>query len=217
MKPDVFERCEKSDISDRLFYGLLSLFISIGLAGTATAAHLSVQFNYEPDLFGGFLFCFTIPMFGALMVFRNGSSFTSIIGYNITIIPFGIILGPIMQKYGQHIARDMYIQIMLITCIIGHIASFSPELVKDKTSTVTITTAALFVAIIPQLFGTPWNTINWIPCIIRSLLSFYIGYYFYRARKVPRTVRNSIDVTSRLYVDMITQLSYNMFIARPTR
>lgn len=202
---DVFKRHGENTISHQLFYGLLSLFISIGLAGTAIAAQVAVQQKYQPGLFEGFLFCLVVPMLGAFMTFLNNGPWTSFIGYNTIVIPFGFVLGPLMKNYGsEYIVRDIYIQIILTTCITGCIGMYFPSILSNKKRFLFATIPGLLVILIIQFFFSVWEKINWIHIITTIPLSFYISYYFHQASVVSKTPRNSVDVTSRLYLDGIT-------------
>lgn len=203
----VFDRVGRNSMSDRVFYALLSFFIMWGLAGTAVAAHQTIELGYEPSGIMRLLIGLGIPILGVVIALQSDDWFVSFIGYNLIVIPFGIVLAPMVKQYNPTIVRDVCFQTALITSVMGCAGMTFPKVFRGLGNVLFIALLGLVAISVAQMFVPAWRDMRWVHYVAIGIFSLYIGYDFHRAASVPRTVDNAVDIAVSIYLDVI-----NLFV-----
>jgi FtsH-binding integral membrane protein len=185
------------------FYGLISAFTIYGLLGSALSAHLANQAGYVPTLWSILILGLAIPIIGIVVAHKSTNWLVSFVGYNMVLVPFGIILAPVLQKYDADVVRNACLLTAGITFIMGLAGTIFPNVFSRLGSALFLSLTCLVLVRIGGLFVPELNNIGIIDYIAAGIFSLYIGYDMYRASVIERNIDNAVDVALSLYLDII--------------
>jgi FtsH-binding integral membrane protein len=198
IKKDYFKNNGKSTISDRSFYLSISLFISLGLLTTWTATLFApATFGLPFLIFIGFV----IPMIG-VFVSQSDSFPTSLLGYSMITIPFGLILKPVLDAYSPDVVNNAVLLTAMITTLMGTSGLLYPNFYSKIGTTLFISLCCLLFVRILGLFipELRFGIIDWIAA---GIFSLYIGYDMYRASVATKSIISALHISVSLYLDII--------------
>lgn len=200
----VFERTgNNSSVSLQSFYGMIAGFLIYGLAGTAVAAHLVNQANYTPNLLMILLLGLGLPIVGIVIAMKSDNPVYSFIGYNLILVPLGVVLGPVLREYDPNVVRNAAGLTALITFVMGLAGTMFPQVFSKIGSALFFSLSALVLVRIAGIFVPQLNALTIIDYIAAGIFSLYIGYDMWRASEIERTIDNAIDIAVALYLDVI--------------
>ena len=151
---------------------------------------------------GYFASCFL----GVYLFSSSEKPAVSFLGYNLVVVPFGLIINVVVAQYDSSIVAEAIRITGLVTIGMMCLGSLFPSFFKKIAGALTI---ALLLVIVVELveifvFGIHHGILDWIVVLI---FCGYIGYDWGRANSIPKTVDNAIDSAAALYMDII-----NLFI-----
>ena len=178
-------------------YGLIVNILMVNFFGETF-----MNINPIGFLIGYFISCIV----GSLMATKSSNPFISFIGYNLIVVPIGILLCLCLPDYSSSIILPTIVITGVITIVMMILATMVPHFFRGLGSTLFI---VLIVNLIVELiatfaFGYNGNFFNWI-CVL--LFSAYIGYDWCKAQDYSKTVDNAVDSAIDIYLDII-----NLFI-----
>ncbi len=141
---------------------------------------------------------------GTAISARSDNPIISFIGYNMVVVPCGLVVSLAVQLYGG-LESDIVSQAFLYTFCISGIMIAASMLWPAAFETIG---RYLFVGLIAVLIGSVigifingvFNAMSWFGALIFSL---YIGYDFYRAQQYTPTLDNAVDCALDIYLDII--------------
>ncbi len=147
---------------------------------------------------------FILVIAGTAISARSSNPIISFIGYNMVVVPCGLVVSMAIQVYGG-LESDIVSQAFLYTFCISGIMIASSMLLPDLFETIG---RYLFVGLIAVLIGSiigifingVFNAFAWVGALLFSL---YIGYDFYRAQQYTPTLDNAVDCALDIYLDII--------------
>jgi len=153
-------------------------------------------------LIGYFVCCIA----GIALFTASDNPILSFIGYNMVVVPIGIIIIPFVQSYDSGIVQRAVMTTGLVTTIMMILGTMFPAFfAKIERALFT----ALIIAIVVELFMifTIGHSTTWMDWVVVIIFCGYIGVDWGRAQHIPRTVDNAVDSAAALYIDII-----NLFI-----
>lgn len=205
MKNDIFDRRTTSEIeiSSHLFNLYLGMTLCWGFLVNwyivQTVDPMAVLvWGYWPFLIAYFICCF-----GGIYLFNSSEKpLVSFIGYNLVVVPFGLVVNIVVSRYDTQLVLDAVQVTGLVTFIMMVMGSLFPKFFQKIHTALGV---ALFAVIIVELitvffFKKDLEIIDWIVVLI---FCGYIGYDWGRANRVPKTLDNAIDCAAALYMDII--------------
>lgn len=204
----VFEKTGNDSISSNLFYALIGIFVVYGLGLTAFVAHKLSAINYNPGILEIILFGIVIPIVGIFLALKSDNAFLSFIGYNMVLLPFGVILSPILNQYHPNVIEKAFTITCGATVTMAIASAIFPKFFSSIGSSLFFALIGLLIVRVMQIFIPFLDGMVWIDWIAAGIFSLYIGYDLWRAREASRTVDNSIDIALALYLDII-----NLFLS----
>jgi FtsH-binding integral membrane protein len=149
-----------------------------------------------------FVSCFV----GTYLFSSSDNPLVSFIGYNLVVIPIGVIITPLVQSYDPAIVEKALLATGMVTAIMMMLGVMYPAFFAGIARALGI---ALLVTIIAEvgmsfIFKIHSGVVDW---IVAAIFCGYIGYDWGRANAIPKTVDNAIDSAASLYIDII-----NLFI-----
>ena len=182
-----------------LLWGLLINYLLCANVGSYT----NIFPNMSPIAFLiGYL---VVAIAGMLMTFKSKSPVVGFIGYNLVVIPFGLVISTMVESYIKAGAANAVTLAFLYTLIIAA-AMLATVIVFPKAfEKIGAALGVALVAII--LCGLVMLLINgrqptWMSYAAAGLFSLYLGYDIYRSQQYPKTVKNAIASALDIYMDL---------------
>ena len=141
---------------------------------------------------------------GTFMIHRAKSNALRFVGYNMIVIPLGLVLSLVVSSYGgmqSGVVQQAFIYTAIITAVMVMLSIAFP---------------AFFSKLGPMLFGCLLGmllayVVVWLLKIDTimiayfgaALFSLYIGYDFWRSQQYPRTLGNAMISACAIYLDII--------------
>lgn len=136
----------------------------------------------------------------------SNNPFISFIGYNLVVLPVGMVLSILLEEYETISILNTCIITAIVTLIMIIIATIFPTIFLSIGKTLfTCLTAVIILEIICALLGIYMPTI-W-DILVALLFCGYIGYDWAVAQYEEKTLDSAVDTCVGLYLDII-----NLFI-----
>ena len=192
---EISARSYNASIGGVLLYGIL---VNIGICYAVKDALLYVN---PFVVFIGYAAC---CLCGILISSKSKSAVVSFLGYNLVVVPLGLVISGAVYLYAQA-DPSIVIQAFVITLLItGFMVAFSvykPDLFEKIGGVLLGCLGGLIIAeLILLIFHVNQVATAWIGAV---LFSFYIGYDFHKAQAYPKTLDNAVDSALDIYLDVI--------------
>lgn len=139
---------------------------------------------------------------GVAIIFKSEKPLYSFLGYNLIVIPVGLLLVIVLPKYSHENIVNALQATVLLTVTMMLLGSVFPRFFKRIKASLCIALIAVIFVELAQvwLFGIHLGVMDWITALI---FCGYIGVDWGRANQIERTVDNAIDSAASLYLDII--------------
>jgi FtsH-binding integral membrane protein len=126
----------------------------------------------------------------------------SFLGYNLVVVPFGLIVNLVVARYSADLVLEAVRVTGTVTLGMMVLGSLFPAFFRRIHTALTI---ALLLVIVVELVDVfllhkQHGIIDW---IVVFIFCGYVGYDWGRANAIPKTVDNAIDSAAALYMDII--------------
>lgn len=177
-----------------LFWGFFVNYLMVKFISTEGLLEIN------PFLF--FIGYFVCCMIGIKLYTSSDDPKISFLGYNLVVIPFGLIINIVVSAYQPGIVLSAIITTGMVTLIMMTLGYLFPAFFEKISGVLFM---ALLVAIVVNLiqifiFRTDLAIMDWIVALI---FCGYIGLDWGRANKMTKTVDNAIDGAAAIYMDII--------------
>ncbi len=198
----VFDREGNDTISANGFYAIIAIVLAWGLGLTAYLANYAIEIGFMPSGWLVLVIGLAIPIAGIFVAIKSDNPIISFIGYNMIVVPFGFLLGPVVNHYSPDVVRNAMGMTAGIAILMGILGTLFPNFFSKIGGVLFIALLSLLGVRILQLFF-PSLDFTWIDYLAAGLFSLYIGYDMYRANTMQKTVDNAVDICVDLYLDII--------------
>ncbi len=207
MRNEVFNRTERDSHGGRISANVYNLIIGAVLCWGFLVNWWMVRnipvttiSSIHPIVFfiGYFACCFA----GIMLFTKSDSPAMSFLGYNLVVIPFGLIINLVVANYDPGLVLDAIQVTGLVTLVMMLLGTLFPGFFRKIAGALTIALIAVIIVELVSIFifkAHP-EIIDWIVVVI---FCGYIGYDWGRANSIPPTVDNAIDSAAALYMDII--------------
>jgi len=200
---EVFEKTGHDEIAERTFFLAVGAAVCYGLGLTAWVANYFASINYHPSLSALLILGLALPIIGIIMAAMSHDPIISLIGYHLILVPFGVILSPIVNIYAPNVIAKAFGLTACITGIMTVLAVSHPDWFKNLGAPLFFALSGLIVVRILQIFIPFLAGLTIIDYAAAGIFSLYIGYDMYRATHVPKTFDNAVDIAVSLYLDIL--------------
>ena len=149
---------------------------------------------------------FVAAIIGIFMSEFSDNSIVSFIGYNLVVLPIGIVLSISLKDYYVSSFTQAFILTTLITLLMIIISSIKPEIFESMGSTLFICLSGVIVIELIMMF-VGIVTPQWWDWLVALLFCGYIGYEWSKGQEKRKTLDNAVDSAVDLYLDII-----NLFV-----
>ena len=145
---------------------------------------------------------------GCFIARKSNNPVISFLGYNMVVIPMGMLLSTVVYFYGgigSGIVMMAFADTLAITVLMIAGSMLFPQFFSKLGGILFVgLIGILLCGFISIFFHTDGMALS---VIAAAVFSLYIGYDFWRSQQFPKTVDNAIDCALDIYVDII-----NLFI-----
>lgn len=186
-------------IGATLLWGFLANYLIVGAISPTTI----LAFGVWPVMIGYLVFA----MAGTWLFNSSDNPAVSFLGYNLVVLPFGLILnitinvayaGPRFDGLVQEAIQTTGFVTLVMMILGGTFPRFFQRISGALTGALI---AVILVEVIGGLFfGWRHGATDW---VVAAIFCGYIGYDWGRANAIPKTLDNAIDSAASLYIDII--------------
>lgn len=195
-------RAYNSVIGGVLLWGLLVNYLLCWKVGSYT--NIFPHMNPLVFLIGYFVMAFA----GIFMTMKAKSPVASFLGYNLAVVPFGIVISTLVEAYGgisSVVVTNAFLYTLLIAvAMLATVITFPNLFAKLGGALGAVLLGLIICEVLLLIFRIPQMVTSWIAA---GLFSLYLGYDIYRSQQYPRTVKNAIASALDIYMDLA-----NLFI-----
>lgn len=159
--------------------------------------------NMNPVVF--FLLYIGMAIAGGIMVHKSDNPVTSFIGYNLYVVPLGMVLtlsiNMLMGSGNESIIITAFAITAIVTVVMMLLGAAFPSFFLSIGRTLFVSLLlTVVVEIVLLLMGINLGIISYVVVLI---FCGYIGYDWAKANTMSKTIDNAIDSAAELYVDII--------------
>ena len=195
---------ENELVSDRTYNLYLGGVVAYGLILNMLICAKLTDFALRLNpiiLFVGYFICVIV---GTLISAKSNDPLISFLGYNLVVVPVGLVVSTAVYYYGglnskvvlQAITYTAGITVVMICLSILKPGFFSRlgGILFSGLIGIIIVELVLMIFRIPQSFTALFGAV---------LFSLYIGYDYWKAQQYPKTIDNAVDSALDIYLDII--------------
>lgn len=188
------DRAYNAIMGGTVLYGIIVNVILCATVG-------NIYYYVNPLLFLiGYFIC---AIAGIMIASKSDNPAISFLGYNLVVVPFGLMLSTAVAVYGgisSVVVIEAFFYTMMITVVMIAISITFPEVFARLGGFLFAGLLGMIVCeLLLMLLGVQQNATAWFGA---GLFSLYIGYDFYRSQQFPKTVDNAVDCALDIYLDI---------------
>lgn len=201
-------RMQKHDndkiLTQRLYNALFGIVVLYGLILNYLLCAYGLDFamSIKPAIL--IISYFSLGVIGVILSSVSKNSIVSFFGYNLLVVPNGLVLSIVLQEYGgidSIIVKQAFLYTAIITGVMITLGVLYPKFFEKIGRILFVALLGLVITrIIMFIFNIDNVIISWISAIIYSL---YIGYDIYISQKFEKTADNAVDCAIDIYLDII--------------
>ena len=163
---------------------------------------IPVESLYAFDLRIFFIGYFLCCMAGSFILNRSETPLVSFFGYNMIVVPFGLVLNLVLSHYDSALVLEAMRVTGEITFVMMLLGSMYPAffLGIGRALFFSLLITVIVEAVEVFIFHRSHTMMDWVVALI---FSAYIGYDWARANAIPKTLDNAVDSAAALYLDII--------------
>ena len=151
-----------------------------------------------------FLIGYSVLAFAGIFISgRSDKPLVSFLGYNMVVIPFGLVISTMVEAYGgpySSLVADAFLYTLVISLGMAGMALAFPNLFQKLGGALLGVLFGLVLCEIVLLILGRYQIITaWVAA---ALFSLYIGFDVYRSQQFPKTVDNAVDCALDIYMDI---------------
>ena len=192
-----------SDKKYNLIIGLVLLWgFAVNTVMCVFCSELFATWNPATVLIGYFV----VALIGIGINTMSDNPVLSFIGYNLIVLPIGVVLSLSLEDYYASSIAQAFIMTTIITLLMIILASIKPTIFNSLGTVLFICLTGVVVIELVMIFAGIYAP-KWWDWLVALLFCGYIGYDWSEAQRKRKTVDNAIDSAAELYLDII-----NLFI-----
>ncbi len=151
---------------------------------------------------------------GILINTRSQKPLWSFVGYNLVVLPLGLVLSALIADAGADAVRETFQITAAVTAGMLLLSNRKPELFSRMGPCLLgALLLALAAELVSFLFSRSFEAVN---VVVALIFCGYIGFDWARAQQRPCTADNAIDSACALYLDIIN-LALRILASRSRR
>ena len=208
IESNVWESYGRDTMSRNSFYGLLGLVLTWGFGLTYLVSQETAA--WQPGIGVFLLVGLVVPIIGIIISSSSDNAAISFIGFNMVVVPFGAMLGPVLAHYNvtdPGVVGQAAMATAMVTGVMTVTGFLFPQFYSKLGGALFMALLGLLAVRILQLFIPSLQSLGIVDYLAAGLFALYIGYDMWRASEIAATADNAVDVAVSLYLDI-----YNLFL-----
>ena len=190
-------------VSDRIYNLTLGATVLWGVAMNVVLCVFCGDFVASVNPFIFLIAYFALAFGGQVISYKSKSPVVSFIGYNMVVVPVGLVVASVVSYYGGIGAEEVGLAFLFTAIITGCMISLSiiyPNFFSRIGGLLFAGLIGLVLSgIVMTFLGIDSYIYSWIGAVIFGL---YIGYDYYVAQRYIKTVDNAVDSAISIYLDI---------------
>ena len=145
---------------------------------------------------------------GILIAGKSDKPLVSFLGYNMVVVPFGLVISTLVEAYGgigsEVVTYAFFYTLVVTVGMTGAALAFPQFFSKIGGALAGVLIGMILCELLLLIFRVDQSVSDW---IVAGLFSLYIGYDLYRSQQFAKTVDNAVDCALDIYLDIA-----NLFI-----
>ena len=197
-----FAKNKEGEMSLRTYNVTIGLMLLWGFVINALmckfCTEIFLKWNFIYVLIGYFI----VALIGIFMSVVSDDPLVSFIGYNLVVLPVGVVLSIGLAEYDNISIMNALITTAVVTAIMIVLATVIPNvfLAMEKVLFICLSTVVI-CEIVLLVIGVSTPSI-WDFCVALMFCG-YIGYDWAKAQNKRRTLDNAVDSVVSLYLDIV--------------
>jgi len=203
LKSDVFERSGTDTMARSTFYLIMGCILVYGFVATYFVSGMMA--DWRPGVLAVLLVGLGLPFLGIYMSTSDNPA-VSFVGFNLVVIPFGALLGPVLADYElakPGIVSEAASLTGMVTAVMAVSGLLFPNFYRSIGGALFGALSALLIVMLASFFIPSLMGFTVIHYAAAGLFALYIGYDMWRASEIPATLDNAVDVCVALYLDIL--------------
>lgn len=193
-------------LSDRVFMFVLGLYVVGGLLASTFMAALSYHWQ-APNLIVVLVLGLGLPILGIMISFKSDDWMISTLGYALVVVPFGVLLGPVVALYQLQSVIQVVATTLVVSAALWAVGMLIPPIVQNWSAYIIgallILIAGDLTRLVMPIFGLQPVTLQWWAWVGVILFSGLIVYDVNKAMQRPKTLNNAVDAAVGIYLDIL--------------
>ncbi len=144
-----------------------------------------------------------VAAIGIGITVKSKSPFISFLGYNLVVVPFGIVIATLVQTYGgvdsAPVTQAFLYTVLIAVAMVATVVVFPRAFEKLGRALGVALLALILCEVILLIFRLPQIWTSWLAA---GLFSLYLGYDIYRSQQYPKTIKNAVASALDIYMDL---------------
>ena len=191
-------------VSDQVYNLVLGGTVVYGLVANILICAFLTPFALSINPIALFIAYLVCVIAGSTISSRSSSPLLSFLGYNLIVLPVGLVVSISVYYYGGISSTLVYTAFQYtlgITATMFLLASIFPDFFCRLHGVLLGGLIGLIISEIVLFFLGIHTVVS--SLIGAGLFSLYIGYDFVRAQRYPKTLDNAVDAAVGIYLDII--------------
>src|SRR3989344_3612151 len=213
IKSEVYERLGTGDMTRSAFYFVMGAVLTWGFVATHIVSTMTAA--WQPGIVMFLIVGLGLTLLG-IFLSRSGSAFVSFIGFNLVVVPFGAILGPVLaveELSPPGIVAQASATTAMVTGVMAMSGLMFPDFYRSIGGALAGALMALLVVLVVSLFVPALVEFKVIHFAAAGLFGLYLGFGMIRASSSAATIDNAVNVSISLYLDAINLLLWILRIS----
>lgn len=194
---------EDQVVSDRVYNAVMGGVVLYGiLLNVVLCKYVGNVYQYiNPILF--FVLYFVAAIGGVMICKYSSNPFVSFFGYNLVVVPFGLVISTAVEAYGgleSSVVTWAFIYTLAITGVMVLGAILFPDFFASVGRFLGIALIGVILASVIAIFVSGMTYV--VALFSAIVFSLYIGFDFWRSQQFPKTIDNAVDCALDIYVDI---------------
>ena len=197
-----YERSRSDNLSLRAYnitIGLILLWgFVINILMCKFCTEIFMSWNFGAVVIGYFV----VALLGIWMNRASSNPLVSFIGYNLVVLPVGVLLSIALAEYDQISIMNALITTTVVTIVMITLATIVPNVFLSMGKVLlTCLTTVVICEVLLLIIGI--STPSFWDFCVALLFCAYIGYDWAKAQEKRYTLDNAVDSVVDLYLDII--------------
>ena len=195
-------------LSDRVYNSVIVGVLLWGLLINYLMCRFATGFAMSLNPIALLIGYLVLAIAGVIISAKSQNPAISFLGYNMVVIPFGLVISLLVEAYGgvdSSVVTQAFLYTALIAVGMMALVMIVPQFFAKIGGALTAALIGMVLCeVILLIFGIHQDWMDWVAA---ALFSLYIGYDVYRSQQFPKTLDNAVDSALDIYMDMA-----NLFI-----